>query len=143
MVGPGFVAAAEFSTLVKATRPVPRNITQLTGIEQTLLNREGASLRDAMERLQAFVGNLPVFAHNAPFDQGFLAFAATQCGTSFSNIMHDTISLSRWAFPELDSYKLINVVKHVGAEALPNHRAIGDAKATLAILRAASKELEV
>jgi hypothetical protein len=35
------------------------------------------------------------------------------------------------------------VVKHVGAEALPNHRAIGDAKATLAILRAASKELEV
>jgi DNA polymerase-3 subunit epsilon len=143
LVGPGFVATGEFSTLVKATRPVPKNITQLTGIEQPLLNREGASLRDAMERFQAFVGSRPVFAHNAPFDQKFLAFAATRCGTSFSNIMHATLSLSRLAFPGLDSYKLINLVKHVGAQALPNHRAIGDAKATLAILRAASKELEV
>jgi len=44
LVGPRFVAAGEFGTLVKTTRPVPKNTTQLTGIEQTLLNREGASL---------------------------------------------------------------------------------------------------
>lgn len=132
--------ADEFSTLVRASRLVPAEITRLTGITQDAIDREGQSPADAMKAFAAFVGTHPVFFHNAPFDQGFIKKAAGQAKVKFVNPVHDTLPLARQAWPSLTSYKLATLAQHVGA-AVPTHRALEDAKATLAVLLAARQRI--
>ncbi|WP_238363434.1 PolC-type DNA polymerase III [Casimicrobium huifangae] len=136
LVTPEGGIADEFSTLVRASRLVPAEITRLTGITQDAIDREGQRPADAMKAFAAFVGTHPVFFHNAPFDQVFIKKAAGQTGVKFVNPVHDTLPLARQAWPSLASYKLATLAQHVGA-AVPTHRALDDAKATLAVLLAA------
>lgn len=139
-VTPDGEIADEFSTLVRASRPVPAEITRLTGITQDAIDREGQRPAEAMKAFAAFVGKHPVFFHNAPFDQGFIKKAAAQAKVKFVNPVHDTLPLARQAWPSLTSYKLATLAQHVGAAA-PTHRALEDAKATLAVLLAARQRV--
>lgn len=139
-VSPDGCIAGEFSTLVRASRVVPAEITRLTGITQDAIDREGRSPADAMKEFAAFVGTHPVFFHNAPFDQGFIKKAASQAKVRFVNPVHDTLALARQAWPSLATYKLATLAQHVGA-VVPTHRALEDAKATLAVLLAARQRV--
>jgi DNA polymerase III epsilon subunit-like protein len=130
------IIADEFSMLVRVAGRVSAEITQLTGITQGAIDREGRPLVDAMKAFAAFVGAHPVFFHNAPFDQGFIKKAASQASVKFVNPVHDTLPLAREAWPSLVTYKLNALAQHVGAPA-PSHRALSDAKTALAVLLAA------
>lgn len=132
--------AGEFSTLVSVSRRVPAEITRLTGITQDAIDREGRPTADAMKAFAAFAGAHPVFFHNAPFDQGFIKKAASQAKVKFVNPVRDTLPLARQAWPSLTTYKLTALAQHVGAPA-PAHRALADAKATLAVLLAARQRV--
>lgn len=46
----------------------------------------------------------------------------------------DTVTLSRFLFPELKRYKLNVIAKHLGISLENHHRAVDDAKATADIL---------
>lgn len=135
-VDPSGAVTAEFSALVRVARPVPETITKLTGISQADVDREGRPVADAMGAFLAFVESRPVFFHNAPFDQGFLKSAGAQARLKFGNPVHDTLLLARAAWPSLSTYKLSALAEHVGAPT-PTHRALADARATLAVLLAA------
>jgi DNA polymerase-3 subunit epsilon len=126
----------EFSTLVSPSRGVPSEITRITGITQDILDREGRPLADAMKAFTDFVGVHPVFFHNAPFDNKFIKQATIQTKVNFVNAIHDTLSMARQAWPSLGTYKLSSLAQHVAVPA-PTHRALSDAKATLAVLLAA------
>jgi DNA polymerase-3 subunit epsilon len=139
-VSPAGEIEAEFSMLVRINSPVPANITCLTGITQELVNREGLPLEDAMKAFVVFVGSYPVFFHNAPFDVRFLQKAALASRMRVSNIVHDTLPLARCAWPLLESYKLRSLAEHVGASVTPEHRALADVRATLAVLLAAREK---
>ncbi len=140
LVTPKGHIAGEFSTLVRASRLVPAAITRLTGITQAVIDRKGRSPNVAMKEFVQFVGTHPVFFHNAPFDQGFIIKAAIQAKVKWVNPVYDTLPLARQAWPSLDSYKLAMLAEHVGADA-PKHRALEDAKATLAVLLAARQRV--
>jgi DNA polymerase-3 subunit epsilon len=137
-VGADGVVAGEFSALVRVSGSVPANITKLTGIRQEMVNREGRPLSEAMKEFAAFVGDRPVFFHNAPFDRGFLNKAASQAKVKFANPIHDTLPMARQAWPSLRTYKLAALAEHAEAP-VPTHRALADAKAALAVLLAARK----
>jgi DNA polymerase III subunit epsilon len=98
-VAPDGGIGGEFSTLVRVSRGVPAEITQLTGITQDAIEHEGRPPADAMRAFAAFVGTRPVFFHNAPFDQGFIKKAAIQAKVKFVNPIHDTLPLARQAWP--------------------------------------------
>jgi DNA polymerase-3 subunit epsilon len=132
--------AGEFSTLVRVARRVPAEITRITGITQDAIDLQGRPLADAMKAFAAFVGSHPVFFHNAPFDQGFIKKAASQANVKFVNPVHDTLPMARQAWPSLVTYKLATLAQHVGAS-VPTHRALADAKATLAVLLAARQRV--
>lgn len=129
----------EFTRLVRVSH-VPAEITRLTGITQELVSSDGQSLASAMSGFARFAGNLPLFFHNAPFDQGFLAKAGAQTKVKLPNSVHDTLPLARQAWPSLKSYKLSELAVHVGATA-PTHRAMADVKAALAVLLAAREQV--
>lgn len=139
-VTPDGVIAGEFSTLVRPARPVPAEITRLTGITQDAIDREGRPLADALRAFAAFVGTHPIFFHNAPFDHGFIKKAASRAKVKFANPVHDTLPLARQAWPSLVTYKLAALAQHVGAP-VPTHRALEDAKAALVVLLAARQKV--
>lgn len=136
LVDPDGSVTSEFSILVKIQCPVPADITRLTGISQSEVDTKGQPLAFALEAFIRHVGERPIFFHNAPFDQAFLSAACLKTNLSLRNILHDTLSLARHSWPSLGTYKLAALAEHVGATA-PNHRALGDAHATLAVLLAA------
>jgi DNA polymerase-3 subunit epsilon len=127
---------SEFSLLVQTNQPLPAEITRLTGITQTDLDTQGQALTDALAAFLAHIGERPVFFHNAPFDRCFLNFAFAKTKLDFKNAVHDTLPLARRAWPSLGTYKLGVLAERVGA-ATPKHRALTDARATLAVLLAA------
>lgn len=130
----------EYSKLVRVSRLIPAEITRLTGITQDAINREGRSPTDAMQEFAVFVGTRPIFFHNAPFDQRFIKKAASQANIKFVNPVFDSLPLARQAWPSLGTYKLASLASHVGV-AVPAHRALEDAKATLAVLLAARQRI--
>lgn len=132
--------SGEFSALIRVAQ-VPAEIARLTGITQEFVDREGQPLPVALKAFAEFVGSQPLFFHNAPFDQGFLKKASTQAKVRLGNPVHDTLPLARQAWPSLGTYKLAVLAEHVGAPA-PNHRALADAKAALAVLLAARSKVD-
>jgi DNA polymerase-3 subunit epsilon len=138
LVEPDGAVTAEFSLLVRADRPVPAAITKLTGITQSDIDNTGVPLPIALVQFLAFVGDRPVFFHNASFDAGFLKQAAALTELKFANTVHDTLPMARAAWPTLGSYRLSVLAEHVGAPA-PNHRGLADVKATLAVILAARR----
>jgi DNA polymerase-3 subunit epsilon len=134
-VAPDGTVTGEFSTLVRVAK-LPAEITRLTGITPELVYRDGLPLTEAMKSFGEFVGALPMFFHNAPFDQGFLKKAGAQAKVRLVNPIHDTLPLARQAWPSLGTYRLATLAEHVGAPA-PKHRALADTRAALAVLLAA------
>lgn len=139
-VDPDGEITEELSVLVRVSARVPTEITQLTGIKQEDVDREGRPLSEAIKAFATFVGTRPVFFHNAPFDQSFIKKASSLGKVKFSNPVHDTLPLSRKTWPSLGTYKLAALAEHVGAAA-PTHRGLADAKATLAVLLAARNKV--
>jgi DNA polymerase-3 subunit alpha (Gram-positive type) len=121
-----------FSTFVNPGMPIPESITKLTGITDAMV--AGApGIDQAIGEFLDFVGGLPVVAHNASFDTGFIKYSARQSGREFNNMILDTLQFSRKLFPELNRHKLDVVAKHLGISLKNHHRAVDDAQATAEI----------
>ncbi len=63
-----------FNKLLKIDRPVPKFITDLTGIDDALLQKFGEDPAKVWPEFNEFCSQAEMLmAHNAPFDMGFLA----------------------------------------------------------------------
>ncbi|MEK7763384.1 MAG: 3'-5' exonuclease [Nitrospirota bacterium] len=136
LVDPDGSVTSEFSMLVKIQCPVPADIARLTGISQSEVDMKGQTLAFALEAFIRHVGERPIFFHNAPFDQAFLKAACLKTNQCLANQFYDTLPLARHSWPSLSTHKLAALAEHVGG-IRPNHRGLGDAHATLAVLLAA------
>lgn len=121
-----------FSTFVNPGIPIPEFITRLTGINDAMVV-DAPGIDEALDSFLAYVGDLPVVAHNASFDTGFIKFNARAAGKKFDNIIIDTLQMSRNMFPKLGKYKLDVVAKHLGVKLENHHRAVNDSMATAGI----------
>ncbi|MCQ4951018.1 3'-5' exonuclease, partial [Bittarella massiliensis (ex Durand et al. 2017)] len=92
--------------------PIPPKITQLTGIDDTMV-RDAPSEREAVGEFLAFCGNRTQVAHNADFDTGFIAAAAARHGLPFQNTYIDTVLLTQMIHRDLRNYKLDTVAKYL------------------------------
>ncbi len=126
-----------FHSLIKAKRKLPKKIVDLTGIDDDLLAREGRELGDAVKDLVEFIGDRPLVAFNAPFDQGFLLAAAEKHGIQLNNRWICVLKKARATWPGRKSYKLSELTK---ANDLPNaHRALADSYRALIVYASALK----
>ncbi len=87
-----------------------------------------------LPRFIEFIGDSVVVAHNAAFDASFINKNCKDLKIEFKNSVMDTVTLSRFLFPELKRYKLNVIAKHLGISLENHHRAVDDAKATADIL---------
>lgn len=129
----------EFQTLVNPGVSLPPFITVLTGITERML-APAPKIDQAFPQLLEFLGSetdTVLVAHNAPFDIGFLKAAAAELGYIFPKFqILDTVKIARQVLTkdEVRNYKLDTLSNFFKTETAPNHRALDDVKATVAVL---------
>ena len=78
-----------------------------------------------------FIGDLPIVAHNAPFDVKFVAAAMSLIGREYSTPAVDTVGLAKLAHPNLVNYKLNTLIRHLSlTDHEQTHRAMDDVLCT-------------
>ncbi len=118
-----------FQTFVNPHRPIPREIVELTGItDHDVFDapEEDKALKSFMD----FVGDLPLVAHNAEFDMGFMFACARRSGIEkFAPVYMDTLVFSQSLLPDMRRFKLDLVTDRLGLPRFNHHRADDDALA--------------
>src|SRR4026207_330799 len=123
----GHRVEAEWSSLINPGRHIPEFISGLTGISDVEV-RNAPSYRSIAQELEAFVGDAPVVGHNVRFDLGFLQKA----GILQYNEVIDTYELASVLMPTASRYNLGALGKQLGILLPATHRALDDARVTMA-----------
>ncbi|MGY5139199.1 PolC-type DNA polymerase III [Mycoplasmopsis gallinarum] len=116
---------------VKATKPISNFIVNLTNITNEMLEKDGISLEDALDKIFNLLNNQVLLAHNAKFDFNFLKEKFRQANKTFPNIyVIDTLKISRLLFPDNSKHKLSDLASRVGVvyDASIAHRGDYDAE---------------
>ena len=124
----GHRVEAEWTTVINPGRHIPEFITGLTGISDAE-TRNAPKLRDIIHDLEAFVGDAPVVGHNIRFDLGFIQ---KQAGILHNNEVIDTYEIAAMVMPTASRYNLGSLGKQLGILLPATHRALDDAKVTMA-----------
>ncbi len=118
-----------FQTFVNPMRPIPRAVTELTGITDDMV-KDAPAIDTALKDFYDFIGSAHLVAHNASFDTSFIKANAKTLGMDFNFTYIDTLELARCTLSGLKNYKLDTLTKHFQIKLVNHHRAIDDAAAT-------------
>ncbi|MDP7978413.1 ATP-dependent DNA helicase DinG [Bacillus multifaciens] len=122
-----------FSSFVNPERDIPPFITELTGIDETLV-KQAPLFRDVAPMIVELLQGAYFVAHNVHFDWNFLKEELRQAGFSEVTCSKiDTVELAQILLPTADSYKLRDLAKRYGFDHDQPHRADSDAMVTAEI----------
>lgn len=123
-----------FHTLINPERPIPRYITQLTGISWGMVE-DAPRFGEVSDAVRDLLGDHVFVAHNAPFDWGFVNMELDRAGGApLENPRLCTVRLARRLLSHLPRRSLDHVTAHYGIVVEHRHRALGDAVATAQVL---------
>ena len=129
-----------FSSFVNPDVPIPFEIEQLTGINDSMVIGS-PKIDTVLPEFLEFCRGSSLVAHNAGFDVGFITHYAEKLKLEFSPTVLDTVALARLLLPNLNRFKLDTVAKALGISLANHHRAVDDAGATAEIFAAFVKML--
>lgn len=132
-VGVLFVDAGKvvgrISRLFESPFPLPLSIRRLTGIDDADLAGQPA-FEAFVPELRAALAGWTVVAHNASFEQSFLAGLLEQIEAP----VLDSCELLHYLYPELESYSLESMIRWTGIGDRATHRALKDSEDTFSML---------
>jgi len=118
-----------YQSLMNAGAYIPAFIEELTGISNAMIrNAPPASV--VMGELAAFVGSVPLVAHNASFDSRFLDAEWARIGHRRQAEFACSMLLARRIYRDAPNHKLGMLVSHLGLPQGRAHRALADAEMT-------------
>jgi len=124
---------ATYSQLVDPGVPIPRQITQITGITDAMVAGRPA-IQQVLPRFVEFSHGSVLVAHNARFDLGFLDYELGMLNRqTFPRPTLDTLRLARRLLSRR-SCALASLAELFDTQVKPSHRALDDARATAEIL---------
>ena len=124
----------QFISLINPEIPIQPFVQQLTGINNKMLTNAPKFFQIA-KRILEITDNSILVAHNSSFDYRMLKIEFDRLGYMFNISQLCTVKLSKKIIPNLDSYKLGNLVKSLGIPISNRHRASGDALATVELFK--------
>lgn len=117
------------SFFVNPGRPIPKEVSALTGITEEMA-ATGVSSQEAIQRVAAFVQEDIWVGHNIIFDYSFLKQLAVNEKISFEKKAIDTLKLARMFMEEPRQKNLDSLCTYLGITCKKHHRALSDALAT-------------
>ncbi len=120
----------EYSTLINPERKISYRITQITGINNHMVEN-APRFFEVAAKIVKFTEGAIVVGHNVRFDYGFIRQEFLRLGFDFHRETIDTVKLSRKLIPGHPSYSLGKLCKDLGINNHARHRAAGDALATV------------
>jgi DNA polymerase-3 subunit epsilon len=120
----------EFTTLINPEKKISYRITQLTGINNKMVDNAPRFYEVAKRIVEMTEGTIFV-GHNVHFDYNFIRKEFKEFGYDYHRDKICTAKLSRKLLPGRRSYALAKICNELGIEIKNRHRAFGDAKATV------------
>ncbi len=123
-----------FSTLINPERRIPAYISQLTGIDESML--VGApSFNQVVDQFLSFVGDALIVGYNVGFDLGFINAELKRVGqASLLNDHLDLLPLASQLLPGIRRPGLDGLCRALDVEQRERHRAMADTEATALVL---------
>ncbi len=121
---------AELATLINTGTPISYGAFCVHGISEQMLAGKPTPYK-VWPTFIEFVGNSPLVAHNAPFDQAFVQHELHLLRMPLANPWHCTVQLARRKLPCLANHRLDTVYRYLFGrlpEELQRHRALDDAR---------------
>lgn len=122
----------KFECFVNPEKPIPVNITQITGITDDMV-KDAETIEKIIPKLIDFIGDSVLVAHNAQFDIGFLKHNFEKNGYKLENTYIDTVRLAKMIFPDFKKYKLGIIAENLNIKVDIAHRALDDVKTLVGI----------
>lgn len=121
-------------SLVKPEEEITPFVQKLTGITNKMV-KTAPKFHEMAKRIIEITQNATLVGHNVEFDYRMLRQSFKRLGYDFQMDTLDTIALSKKLIPDAESYSLEKLCKSVGIPHTNVHRASGDARATLELLK--------
>jgi len=132
------------SSLANPQMPIPENVISIHGISDDDV-KDAPLSEDVAKEFFTFIEKLPILAHNARFDVGFVLFGAFEYFKSIKNLhcnqIYCTCQYSRKAFPQFNSHRLAYLTQELNIDLKSHHRALDDTLAILKIMVEGLKKL--
>ncbi len=117
--------------LINPGRPIPQKIVEKTHITNEMV-ADKPHIEDVIDQILEFMDGAIIVSHNITFDYGFLKEVMKKLGRGeFIKPAIDTLSLSRYMFPDANAHRLGNLSRHLGMDIYNDeeaHRADYDAR---------------
>lgn len=122
-----FEVESVFSTLINPQRSIPAGASAVNGITDDMVF-DKPLIEDILPSFAEFCQDIPMVAHNAPFDSQFLLADIKRLELAAPRgVVLDTLPIARKVFPGLPNYKLGTLVQHLKIPSSNFHRAEEDA----------------
>lgn len=118
----------KFSTLIKPTKRIPKDIIELTGIDQNMVENSPV-ISEVIDNIIEFIGKDIIVGHNVGFDIDFISRFI-----KIENEFVDTLKLVRIFYPFSYTHSLGHLAKYLGINVEKEHRALDDAITTAKII---------
>ncbi len=129
-----------FSTFVNPGRPIPKNVTELTGITDDMV-RNAPGEAEAVKKFIEFCGSAVLVAHNADFDTSFIRAVCARNCMEYDFAYIDTLLMAQTLIDTSDKsaklrrYRLDNLSDYFNLPKFNHHRATDDAIAAERVFR--------
>jgi len=114
----------EFNELINPKKVIPPFISDKIHITNEMV-RDKRTIEEVLPEFMDFIEDLPLVAHNASFDMGFLICSLQRMGKICNNPAIDTLYLSR-KYLKLKKNSLTYLTAYFGIEHNNAHRALAD-----------------
>ena len=127
-----------FSELINPEISIPYNAYKVHNISNDMV-KDKPLIQDIMPSFLSFAKDSVIVGHNVNFDMRFIKHEAQNCNLplTFNHVL-DTLSLSKKAVPNLEAYKLDNLIDYfninLNIDNSDRHRALFDAVNTAIVM---------
>lgn len=120
----------QFEEFIDPGFPLSEQTTNLTSITDDMV-AGSKSEEEVFKLFREFCGDAIIVGHNVTFDVGFMNTGYQRHGMAeISNPIIDTLTLARFLYPTLKSYRLNTLAKRFHVSLEHHHRAVYDAEST-------------
>ena len=107
------IEVGRLDILVNPETPIPHKISEITNITDEMVKNKPTA-KEALPKILEFIGDAILVTHNADFDFNFLQEELRRCGMPLlTNPVIDTLSLSRYLFPESRNHRLGSLCRNI------------------------------